>query len=314
MKLLRYLTQYRIRDMQDFIRNEKASPAHCDVSLNGKTVLITGATSGIGLETARLFAAKGATLICCNRSQEKSAHLTNELKEKYGTPVETILADFSSMENTKACAAAILAIEKPIDIYIFNAGVYFTRKTFTADGLEVVFQVNHLSAFCLNYLLKEKIRQENLARIVFVNSEGHRFALGGVHIDDLAWRRHIYTGLKSYGAAKTAQILVMRKFVQYFSGTSVTVNAMHPGNVRSHMGENNGPLYRSFKEKFILRSARNPEISAQALYFLAASERMRDVSGKFFNLTTEEKPAPHALDVSMVEPLWQKSIELCGLA
>lgn len=313
MKLLGYLTQYRIRDMQDLLRNEKASPAHCDVSLNGKTVLITGATSGIGLETARLFAAKGASLICCNRNKEKSAHLANELNERYGTPVETILADFSSMASTKACAAAILAMEKPIDIFIFNAGVYYTKKTFTADGLEVVFQVNYLSAFCLNYLLREKIRRENRARIIFVNSEGHRFALAGVHIDDLAWRRHIYTGLKSYGAAKTAQILVMRKFVDYYSGTSVTVNAMHPGNVRSHIGENNGPLYRSYKEKYILNSAREPKISAQALYFLAASESMCGISGKFFNLTTEEKPAPHALDVSMVESLWQKSIDLCGL-
>lgn len=314
MKLLRYLTQYRIRDMQDLIRNEKASPAHCDVSLKGKTVLITGATAGIGLAAARLFAAKGASLICCNRSEEKSARLANELKEQYGTAVTTLSADFSSMASTKACAAAILAMGTPIDVFIYNAGVYHTKKTFTADGLEVVLQVNHLSAFCLNYLLREKIRRENRARILYVNSEGHRFSLAGVHIDDLAWRRHIYTGLKSYGASKTAQLLVMRKFADYFSDTAVTVNAMHPGNVRSDIGENNGPLYRSFKEKFILSSAREPDVSAEALYFLAASERMRGISGKFFNLTTEEKPAPHALDVSMVEPLWQKSIELCGLA
>ncbi len=87
---------------------------------------------------------------------------------------------------------------------------------------------------------------------------------------------------------------------------------MHPGNVRSHMGENNGPLYRFMKKKFILESAKDPHISAEALYYLSASENVRGVSGVFFNLTTKEKPAPHARDANMVQPVWIKSLELCG--
>ena len=142
MGLFRYLTQYRIADMQDFLRNEKAAPAPCDASLKGKTALITGATSGIGLETARLFAAKGASLVCCNRSAEKSAVLENEIRTRFGTEIKTILADFSSMESTKNCARAILSLNIPLDIIIYNSGVFNTTRTFTSDGLETVFQVN----------------------------------------------------------------------------------------------------------------------------------------------------------------------------
>ena len=146
-----------------------------------------------------------------------------------------------------------------------------------------------------------------------MNSEGHRFALAGAHLDDLEWRRHRYTGLKSYGAAKTAQLLTMRKFADYFAGSAVTVNAMHPGNVRTRIGENNGRLYRWFKRTFVLASAREPEVSARALLFLAASEELAGVSGAFFNLTSAERPAPHGIDGSRVEATWAKSLELCGL-
>lgn len=314
MGFLAYIPRYRVGDMIEFMKNERRDPADCDVSLGGKTAVITGATSGIGLATARLLASRGANLVCLNRNGEKSARLKEELEGAHGISVTTVIVDFSSLERTKACAGELLRLETPIDILILNSGVYHTRRVFTADGIETVFQVNHLSSFCLLYMLRERLKDESRARVIFVNSEGHRFALGGVQLDDLEWRRHRYTGLKSYGAAKTAQLLTMRGYCSYFEGSPVTVNAMHPGNVKSNIGENNGPLYRFLKRRLVLPSAREPEVSARALYYLAAEPALAGVSGTFFNLTTPEKPAPHAIDETLYGPAWNKSLELCGLA
>jgi len=314
MGLFRYLLQYSVRDMADFLRNEKNPPAACGGSLAGKTVVMSGSTSGIGLETARLFASRGANLVFLNRDPEKSKRLEKELLDRFGCRAATIPVDFSSLKLIKECARRLLELPAPIDVLIHNSGVYHTRRRFSRDGLEMVFQVNHVSHFCLNYLLKERLKKENRARIIYVNSEGHRFAPAGVHLDDLDWMRHRYTGLKSYGAAKTAQLLTMMKFADYFSGSGVTVNAMHPGNVRTAIGDNNGRLYRFLKRRMILASARNPDVSAKALLYLAVSGDVKDVSGAFFNLTTPEKPAPHARDRVMAEAVWVKSLELCGLS
>ena len=311
--LLRYLVKYRFRDMGEMIRNDKKDPLPCEKDLDGKTVVISGATSGIGLQAALLFAEKGAELILLNRNAEKSAQLEEELNEQFNCTVQTIITDFGSLEQVKNTAEKLLSLEKPIDIIIHNAGVFNTTKQFTDDNIEMVFQVNHLGSFLINFLLMEKLKKENRARIIYVNSEGHRFALAGVHLNDLGWKRHFYTGLKSYGAAKTAQLLTMKRFCDYFEGSAVMVNAMHPGNVRSGMGNNNGRLYLMMKKKFVLSSAKDPLISARALHYLAASDEMKGVSGKFFNLTTEERPAPHARDYSRTDAVWRKSLELCGL-
>ncbi len=299
--------------MTEFLRNEQRAPEECREGLEGKMAVITGATSGIGLETARLFARKGAELVLCNRNAEKSRLLEDELRVAFGCRVRTILADFSSLTQTKACARALLDLDRPLDILICNSGVFYTKRTYTEDGIEMVFQVNHLSSFCLNYLLRERLKRENRARIILVNSEGHRFALDGVRLDDLDWKKRGYTGLKSYGEAKTAQLLAMRGFAGYFEGSAVTVNAMHPGNVRSAIGENNGRLYRFIKKWLVLPSARDPAVSAAAILYLAASTDLAGVSGCFFNLTTKEKPAPHAADLDMLESVWNKSRELCAL-
>jgi len=312
MALLHYLTQYRFRHMGELIRNENRKQKFCDKNLKGKTLVLTGATSGIGLETARLFAERGARLICINRDRGKSKILERELRERFGCEIQTLIADFSSLEQLKKCADELLKIEKPIDILIHNAGVFNTKRLFSEDKIEMVFQVNHIGAFLLNFRLKEKLKEENRARIIYVNSEGHRFALAGVHLDDLAWERHLYSGLKSYGAAKTAQLLTMLKYDEFFADCSVTINAMHPGNVRSNIGNNNGRLYRMLKEKLILPSAKDPVLSARALLYLAATDEIEGVSGKFFNLTTEEKPAPHAIDYGRVDEVWNKSLEICG--
>ena len=313
MALIRYLLQYRFRDMAELINNDKREPAVCSKKLTGKTVVITGATAGIGLEAARLFAGAGADLICINRNKEKSSRLEAEIASIGKGSIETIISDFSSLKQINGCADRLLKLDRPIDVIIHNAGVFNTKKQFTEDGIETVFQVNHLASFLINYRLMAGLKAANRARIIYVNSEGHRFALAGVHLNDLAWKRHLYTGLKSYGAAKTAQLLTMKKFDEYFSDSNVTVNAMHPGNVRSSMGNNNGRAYRFMKKKLVLANAKDPLISAEALHYLAASDETAGVSGRFFNLTTEERPAPHARDESAVDAVWSRSLQLCGL-
>ena len=148
-------------------------------------------------------------------------------------------------------------------------------------------------------MLKDKLSSQKEARILFVNSEGHRFAIGGLRLDDLSWKKRHYSGLKGYGEAKTAQLLSMISFVKYYEGTGVTINAMHPGNVKTNMGENNGKLYRLSKRLFVSPSSRSPEISAEALYYLGVSKEKANITGCFFNLTTKEIPAPHVLDSDM---------------
>jgi NAD(P)-dependent dehydrogenase (short-subunit alcohol dehydrogenase family) len=276
-------------------------------------VVLSGATSGIGRATARLFAARGARLVCLNRDPAKSAELETELRQEFGCELRTILVDFGSLEQVRRCARELRELETPIDVLIHNSGTYHTKRTFTADGIEMVFQVNHLGGFLINHSLMQRLKSENRARIIYVNSEGHRFALAGVHTGDLRWNWHFYTGLKSYGAAKTAQLLTMMKFDEIFAGSGVTINAMHPGNVATNIGNNNGRIYRAMKQRIVLPSARPPQVSAQALLYLAAAPDLAGVSGKFFNLTTEERPAPHARDRDAVLPVWNASLRLCGL-
>ncbi len=204
-------------------------------------------------------------------------------------------------------------MDRNIDVLIHNAGVHITKKTITADNLETVFQTNYLGSFILNYYIKEKFINQKSGRIIFVNSEAHRFAMWGLHLEDLAWDKHRYSGLKSYGSAKLAQLLSMIKFDEYFTGTRVTINAMHPGNVRTSSGQNNSALYKLYKKIFVDITARPLEISAEALYYLGVSRDLDKTSGKFFNLTTEEEPAPPALDKDEAEKLWVLSLELGGL-
>ena len=146
-----------------------------------------------------------------------------------------------------------------------------------------------------------------------VGSEGHRFATWGIHTDDLNWNRRRYSGSKSYGSAKTAQLLSMLVFEKLFENSGVTINTMHPGAVKTDTGQENGPVYRWIKKNIYDKSLRSPEISAEALYYLGVSEEINGVSGKFFNLTTLEQPAPPALDLEVAYELWDKSMEFAKL-
>jgi NAD(P)-dependent dehydrogenase (short-subunit alcohol dehydrogenase family) len=295
------------------LRNQKLDPEICTDDFNNRLVVITGATSGIGYATAKKYASHGAEILCINRNEKKSIEVCETLKNQYDAKCTFLIADFSKLADIHSIGKQLSVLDRNIDVLIHNAGVYFTKKTLTVDNLEMVFQTNYLSTFILNETIKEKFINQNNGRILFVNSEAHRFAVWGLHLDDLAWDKHHYSGMKSYGAAKTAQLLSMIKLKEYFNGTGVTVNAMHPGNVKTNSGQNNGVIYKFFKRIVLDRTAKSPEVSAEALYYLGVSRKLDKTSGKFFNLTTEEEPAPPALDTELAERLWKLSRELGGL-
>jgi NAD(P)-dependent dehydrogenase (short-subunit alcohol dehydrogenase family) len=292
------------------IKNNRRNPKICTDDFKDRLVVISGTTSGIGYLTAKKFASNGARLLCINRNEGKSAALKIEIEKEFGVSCEYIIADLSVLADVKRAGEELRTVDSPIDVLIHNAGVYLTRKELTAERFDKVFVVQHLASFMINILLSEKLKSQEKARIILVNSEGHRFAAWGLRLDDLNWEKRRYSGLKSYGSAKLAQLLSMLVLDEYFSHSGVTINAMHPGAVRSETGQENSAFYRWVKRNFYDKTLRPTKIASESIYYLGVSKEMEGVSGKFFNLTTEEQPAPPALDKEAAYEIWAKSVEM----
>jgi retinol dehydrogenase-13 len=308
-----YYKQYQWSNIAAMIKNNRQSPKICNEDFNNKLVVITGATSGIGYFTARKYASHGANLLCINRNEQKSENLCREIRSEFGVKCDFLLADLSSLKSVYRVSEELLELKTPIDVLLHNAGIYLTKKEVTIDGFEKVLMVHYLSSFLINYRLMDKLIAQQKARIILVSSEGHRFAAWGLRVDDLMWEARKYSGLASYGSAKTAQLLSMLVFAKHFQNTGVSINSMHPGAVKTDSGQENGRFYRWYKKNIIDKTLKSPDLSAEALYYLGVSSEIEGISGKYFNLTTLEEPAPPALDREVADKLWEKSLELLGL-
>jgi retinol dehydrogenase 13 len=312
-RIYKYFREYKWSNIFAMIQNNRSDPKICDDDFKNKLVIISGATSGIGYHTARKYASHGANLFLINRNIEKSEALKKEIEYDYKVKCHYEIADLSILKDIHKVANKILNMDVNIDILIHNAGIYLTKKKLTEDNLEKVFVVHYLSSFIINYILMDKLISQNNARIIMVSSEGHRFAAWGIKLNDMNFEKQRYSGLKSYGSAKMAQLLSMIIFNEHFEGSGVTINSMHPGAVKTETGKDNGNIYKWFKSKILDKTLKTPDISAEALYYLGASKEMEGVSGKFFNLTTEETPAPPALDYEVAKILWKKSIDMSNI-
>lgn len=308
----RYLKAYKWSNVFTMVRNLGLKPRICPDDFSHRLVVITGATSGIGYSAAKKYASHKADLLLINRNEERTKILCEALTNEYNVDCSYILADFSRLSDIHSAAEKLKGLDRRIDVLIHNAGIYNTARTLTADNLEAVFQTNYLSTFILNYSLIEKFRKQAGGRILFVNSEAYRFAAFGLHEDDLSWNSHRYSGIIGYASAKLAQLLSMLKLANIFNGSGVTVNAMHPGNVKTNSGQNNGVLYKYFKKMVLDHNMQPADFAAEALYYLGVSQEVANSSGKFYNLTTEEEPAPPALDKAAAEKLWEISLTLGG--
>ena len=309
--MLRYLKEYRWADMRQMRDNNRAEQLHSDVRMDGKLCVITGCTSGVGWEAAKRLAAYGARLVMINRNKGKSERACETLRTSFDTDCTYLLADFADLAQVRKAADTLRQSHNRIDLLVNNVGMHSTTLTRTAAGLETVFCVNHLASLILTWKLLETMKHSAPSRIIQVNSQGHRF--GGLDVNDLDWKARHYTGLRGYGASKTAQLLTVWELTELLEGSGVTINAMHPGAVRSNIGSNNGPLYRWYKEKILARTLGDPAVAGQSIHYLATAPELDTVSGKYFNLTHLEKPAPHALDRKVGRIVWQESLRLAEL-
>ena len=294
-----------------FIENARKQQKTTSARMDGRVCIVTGATSGVGYQAAKHLAKGGAHVVMVCRNREKAESVKTELESQHAARCDVVLADFSRLADVRTAAQAILSEYPHIDVLINNAGVHFTHRVLTVDGIETVFAVNHLASFLFTRLLLSRLIESAPARIIQVNSQGHRF--GGLDLDDLNWEKRHYNGYLSYGASKTAQLLTVWELTDRLLGSGVTINAMHPGEVKTNIGMNNELLFQWYQRIFIWWMLKDPNISGNAIYYLAASPEMAGVSGKYFNQTIEEKPAKQALDREMGKLIWEISEKLTGL-
>lgn len=277
--------------------------------LEGKSVLITGGTSGIGLVTARELARRGAGVIVVGRDQSRGEAAVATIQRAPRDANATFLAaDLSSQQQVRALAATVGRHIERLDILINNAGGMFGQRAFSADGIEMTFALNHLAYFLLSHELLGLLERAGSARIVNVASEAHR----GVRLDfdNLEGQRN-HSGWRAYKCSKLANLLFTQELSRRLRGTGVTVNALHPGFVATDIGVRQGML-PGWLWKGLTLFAIEPEEGAKTSVYVACAPELASTSGEYFVKSRPARPSAAALEREAAERLWAVSERLTG--
>ena len=279
-------------------------------NLENKVCLITGATNGIGQESAKALNNMGAEIVFVARNEEKGNFLKQQLKNDSGRDATMIIANLSSQAEVKRAANEFLALEKPLDILLNNAGIMNRQRTETVDGLEEVFSVNHLAYFTLSLMLLDKLKQTENSRVINVASGAHQF-VKDMNFDDLQSEK-TFKPLQVYGQSKLANILFTKSLSEKLLNSGVTVNCLHPGFVSTGIGSNNKGIWNLLM--FLAKPfAKRTNKGAETSIYLCSSPAVKNISGEYFVDCTVEKVSEAANDPKQAEKLWDISVELAGL-
>ena len=279
--------------------------------LRGKTALVTGATNGIGRASAAALARRGAKVFITARDAQRAEETRAALARETGADVRVLLGDLGSQADVRRIAAEFLATGESLHILLNNAGVMNLARTETRDGIETTFAVNHLAYFLLTNLLLERIRESAPARIVNVASDAHRMG-GALDFDDLGSARR-YSAMAVYGRSKLANILFTRELAKRLAGSGVTVNCLHPGVVRTGLGQQNDAPILKFLTNLARPFFRSPERGAETSIVACTAPELAGVTGRYFSNSREEEPHAHARDDVAASRLWDVSAKLVGL-
>jgi NAD(P)-dependent dehydrogenase (short-subunit alcohol dehydrogenase family) len=281
-------------------------------ALTGKTALITGATNGIGLETAVALARLGANVILVGRDERRTSEAAGLVQTRSGSSSLAFeLCDLSSLEQVRRLAERVRTRHPPLDVLVNNAGGAFLTRTLTSEGREATFVVNHLAPYLLTRLLLEPPALGPRARIITVSSEGHR--PGTLDFEDLGLERG-YSSWKAYNRSKLANVLFTRELARRLAGTGITANCLHPGQVATGIWNSAfprwlGPVLSAAKKLVMI----TPEQAAQHIVHLAASPEVAGLTGVYFDKSRPSKPSRKAQDDALARRLWEESARLVGL-
>jgi len=283
--------------------------------MQGKTVVVTGGNSGIGLETAEALAGVGARVVVTARNADKGRAAVAGVSQRLGghAQLQLVVFDLADLASVRRGAEEILEQAPRLDVLVNNAGVVLSERHETVDGFEATFETNHLGPFLLTNLLLERLRESAPSRVVNVASTAHNTARKGIPFDDLQSTKR-YRGMRVYGVSKLANILFTLELARRLAGTGVTANSLHPGTVRTGYGADGDA--RGFLA-FGLSVARpfllSPERGARTSIYLASSPEVEGVTGQFFDKCKPAKPRRWAQDQVAAQRLWRVSEELVGL-
>jgi NAD(P)-dependent dehydrogenase (short-subunit alcohol dehydrogenase family) len=272
--------------------------------MQGKICLVTGATLGIGKETALGLARKGAHVVIVGRDEARTRETAAWVaKESGNAQVDFLVADLSSQAEVRRVAAAFVGIYPRLDVLINNAGAIFMKRELTVDGVERTWALNHLAEFLLTQLLLDKLAASAPARIVNVSSDAH--TAGAIAFDNLQGERK-YGGMRAYAQSKLANILFTFALARRLAGKGVTANCLHPGVVSTGFGHNTPGLVNTvlnLARPFLLTA----EKGAATSIYLASSPEVANVSGKYFVRCRPTASSKQSTDVALQERLWELS-------
>lgn len=279
-------------------------------SVENKTCMITGATSGMGFVTAMALAKEGARLVIVGREQRKTISCVDKIKDQSDNQnIEYLLADLSMLDDVRHLASAFLANHQELHLLINNAGGYFVRKELTQEGAEKTFSLNYLAPFLLTNLLLDTLKKSAPARIVNVSSAEHFRAK---YVPDNLIAHDDYIGLKAYAKSKLYLIMFTYELARRLEGSGVTANVLHPGWVATNIGKNNGMLAKIALPVMQLHAISVEEGAKVSIYLASASE-LSNVTGQYFNKLQPDKSSADSYNEEFIKDLWEKSEELSGL-
>jgi NAD(P)-dependent dehydrogenase (short-subunit alcohol dehydrogenase family) len=284
--------------------------------MQGKTVVVTGGNSGIGVETAEALARMGARVIVTARNADKGRAAVAGIVQRLGgdAQVQLVVFDLADLSSVRRGAEEILEQAPRLDVLVNNAGLVLSERHETVDGFEATFATNHLGPFLLTNLLLDRIKASTPARIVNVASTAHNTARKGMPFDDLQSTKR-YRGMRVYGESKLANILFTLELARRLEGSGVTANSLHPGTVRTGYGaDGDARGFLAFGIKIAHPFFLSPAKGARTSIYLASSPEVERVTGKYFVKCKERRPRRWAEDPEAAQRLWQVSAELVGLA
>jgi NAD(P)-dependent dehydrogenase (short-subunit alcohol dehydrogenase family) len=277
----------------------------------GRTVLVTGATSGIGKATALGLAAMGTHLAITGRDTSRTEAAAREIRAAGGGPVDAFVADLSEQSGVRRLAAEVLQQLPRVDVLVNNVGGCWDSRHVTTDGLERTFALNHLAPFLLTQLLLDRLKDSAPARVVNVSSNAHRG--GRIDFDDLQGESS-YSGARAYNQSKLANLLFTYELARRLAGTSVTANALHPGVVSTSFGAEEPGRVQRLLVPLIRPFMKTPVRGAETSVHLASAPELKQVTGRYFVHSRAATSSTTSRDRGLAARLWQLSDDLVGLA